>query len=655
VRRGVLLVALCATVLGIAAPAAGAAPRGCDPFDKAACLLPWPNDYFVKRGHLALTDKQMPHSTDGVPIAARDYNWSDGFSPGQIIVTLVPGLDLERTGAAPVTDIGRSLKRNQAIAVIDAKTGKRQLIWSELNAVPENPRKRTLNIHPGVGWKEGHRYIVALRNLKRSNGSKIKAPRAFRRAVARGARRMPDILGRLERAGVKRKGLYLAWDFTIASRRNLTERLLTIRDRSFGALGDRNLRDLKVAGAAPKFTVTEARDIPGVGRRVAGTVEVPCWLNKQGCVPSSRFKLNKRGLPVRTAGNVQQAPFVCVVPNTSATTPARPLLFGHGLFQDATAVDTIALLAPVSNAVICGTNFTGMSMEDLANDANVSADLSRFPEIADRLQQGILAFTFLGRAMIHPQGFSSNPEFTGRIDTRRLFYAGASLGGIIGGALTSVAPDFDRSALIVPGLRFSLLLTRSTQFPTFGKILYGKYPDPVEQSLVNSMIQLLWDRGEANGYVYHMVRDPLPNTPKKTVLLHEAFGDHQVTNVATETEARIIGARLRTPALDPGRSRDRVPFYGIKRIPRYPWKGNALTIFDIGPLRPPGCSGAACLGTPPAPVTNTPPDIGVDPHGITATGLNAVFEFSDFLKLDGAFVDHCDKGKPCYSAGWTGP
>jgi hypothetical protein len=664
VRRGALSIALCAIALGFAAPSE-AAPKGCDPFDKAACLLPWPNDYFVKHGHLALTNAQMPHSTDGVPIAARDYNWSDGFSPGQIIVTLVRGLDLGRSGAAPVTDIGRSLKRNQPIVVIDAKTGKRQLIWSELNAVPKNPRKRTLSIHPGIGWREGHRYIVALRNLKRSNGSTIKAPRAFRiyrdglpsrnRAVNRRDPHMQDIFSRLDNAGINPGELYMAWDFTIASRRNLTQRLLRIRDRSFGALGDRNLRDLKVAGGAPKFTVTEARDIPGIGRRVAGTVEVPCWLNKPGCVPGSRFKLNKRGLPVRTAGNVQQAPFVCVVPNTSATTPARPLLFGHGLFQDAAAVDTIALFAPVSNAVICGTNFTGMSMEDLVNDAKVSSDLSRFPEIADRLQQGILAFTFLGRAMIHPQGFSSNPEFAGRIDTQRLFYAGASLGGIIGGALTSVAPDFDRSALIVPGLRFSLLLTRSTQFPSFGRILYGKYPDPIQQSLVNSMIQLLWDRGEANGYVYHMVRDPLPNTPKKTVLLHEAFGDHQVSNVATETEARIIGARLRTPALDPGRSRDRVPFYGIKRIPRYPWKGNALTIFDIGPLRPPGCSGAACLGTPPAPVTNTPPDVGVDPHGITATGLNAVFEFSDFLKVNGAFVDHCDKGKPCYSAGWTGP
>ena len=295
----------------------------------------------------------------------------------------------------------------------------------------------------------------------------------------------------------------------------------------------------------PATSPASAGAWPGRWRR-------PCWLNRPGCPPGARFKLDKHGLPVRTAGNVYNSPFACIVPNTSATTPARPLLFGHGLFQDYTAVDTINLLAPVSNAVICGTNFSGMSQEDLVNDGKVSADLSRFPTIADRLQQGILDFTFLGRAMIHPQGFSSNPEFAGRIDTKRLFYAGASLGGIIGGALTSVAPDFDRSALIVPGLRFSLLLTRSTQFPTFGHVLYSKYTDPVDQALVNSMIQLLWDRGEANGYVYHMVRDPLPNTPVKTVLLHEAFGDHQVSNVATETEARIIGAQAAHAGARPG-------------------------------------------------------------------------------------------------------
>ena len=205
----------------------------------------------------------------------------------------------------------------------------------------------------------------------------------------------------------------------------------------------------------------------------------------------------------------------------------------------------------------------------------------------------------------------------------------------------------------MPGLRFSLLLTRSSQFPTFGSILYSKYTDPVEQSLVNSMIQLLWDRGEANGYAYHMTRNPLPS-PAKTVLLHEAFGDHQVTNVATETEARVIGARLRTPTLDPGRSLDRRPFYGIKPIPRYPWKGNARG-FDIG-IPPARCgTTTTCLGTPPAPVTNTPPEVGVDPHDKTPLDLDAVTQFTNFLDYDGAFVRGCDEDKPCYALGWTGP
>jgi hypothetical protein len=657
------MAAVCAATLGIAAPA-GAAPRGCDPLDPAACLLPWPNDYFVKDGRLALRNAMMPRSKEGKPIRASDYNRSDGFSPGQILVTLVPGLDLRRSGAAPITNMGRSLARRQPIVVIDAATGKRQLIWSELNVQAQNPSQRTLNIHPGVGWREGRRYIVALRNLRRSHGRVIKARRAFRiyrdrlpsrsRAVERRREHMEDIFRRLRKAGVARRNLYLAWDFTIASRRGLTKRLLAMRDRSFAALGDRNLRDFKVEGGAPSFSVDEVRDVPGA-RRVSGRVAVPCYLNQPGCPPGSRFKLDKHGLPVRTAGNVQQARFVCIVPTgASPASPARPLLWGHGLFQDASSVDGIAAVAPIANAMPCGTDFSGMSREDVANVAGVARDISRFPTLPDRLQQGILNTLFLGRLMIHPQGLSSHPEFAGKIDTRELFYAGGSLGGIIGGSTTAVAPDFERAALIVPGFRFSLLLTRSTQFSPFASLFYPTYTNGVEQALINSMMQLLWDRGEANGYAWHLTRDPLPNTPKHTVLLHEAFGDHQVANVATETEARLIGARLRTPALDPGRSTDKRPFYGIKPVPRYPWGGNALVVFDIGPLRPAGCAGSACTGTPPPPITNEPPEVGVDPHDKTGFDVKALTQFIRFLAPDGAFIDTCGS-QPCYALGWTGP
>jgi hypothetical protein len=57
----------------------------------------------------------MPRSKDGVPIQARDYNRSDGFSPGQIIVTLVPGSTcvaaarrLLRTSSARSRGVSRS-------------------------------------------------------------------------------------------------------------------------------------------------------------------------------------------------------------------------------------------------------------------------------------------------------------------------------------------------------------------------------------------------------------------------------------------------------------------------------------------------------------------------------------------------------------------
>jgi hypothetical protein len=315
------------TLFATAAPA-HAAPRGCDPLDPAACLLPWPNDYFRQDGRLALTNA-MPCSKNGKPIQASDYNRSDGFSPGQIIVTLVPGLDLRRSGAAPVTNLGRSLRRRQPIVVIDAKTLRRQLIWSELNSLPENPAERTLNISPGVGWREGHRYIVALRNLRRGDGSTIRPRRAFRRfrdGRARGPRaaHMEDVFRRLRRAGIARRDLYLAWDFTIASRQNLTQRLLSMRDRAFAGLGDRNLRDLKVEGSAPSFGIDEVRDVAGA-RRVAGRVAVPCFLDQAGCPPGSRFRLDRRGLPVRTPGNVQQAPSYASSPRPllRPTPPAR--------------------------------------------------------------------------------------------------------------------------------------------------------------------------------------------------------------------------------------------------------------------------------------------------------------------------------------------
>ena len=236
--------------LALPAPEAAAARPGCDPIDPAHCLLPWPNDHFRKNGRIALRDSQMPRNKDGRPVRAADYNRSDGFSPGQMIVTRVPRLDLKRSRAVPVDDLARSFAKRAPIVVIDARTGERQLIWAELDAQATNPRKRALLVHPAANWREGHRYVVALRNLKDRRGRTLQPDRAFRRLRdgERSTERYRDIFGRLAKAGIRRRSLYRAWDFTIASRRSLSQRLLSIRDRAFAELGDTTTGDLQVQG-----------------------------------------------------------------------------------------------------------------------------------------------------------------------------------------------------------------------------------------------------------------------------------------------------------------------------------------------------------------------------------------------------------------------
>jgi hypothetical protein len=139
----------------VAAAPAGAA--GCDPIDPSRCLLPWPNDYFREHGHLALTPSMMPANASGTPIEPADYNWSDGFSPGGAIVTKVPGLDtpaaFARTGSVPITDVARSFDAGAPILVINARTLRRQLIWTELDSNASTAANTALLIHPAKNFR----------------------------------------------------------------------------------------------------------------------------------------------------------------------------------------------------------------------------------------------------------------------------------------------------------------------------------------------------------------------------------------------------------------------------------------------------------------------------------------------------------------------
>ena len=74
------------------------------------------------------------------------------------------------------------------------------------------------------------------------------------------------------------------------------------------------------------------------------------------------------------------------------------------------------------------------------------------------------------------------------------------------------------------------------------------YPDEVDHQFGILLDQMLWDRGENDGYAAHLTSNPYPHTKAKKILMFEAFGDHQVTNIATEVMARTVDVKLRRPA-----------------------------------------------------------------------------------------------------------
>jgi hypothetical protein len=633
----------------------------CDWLDPTKCLFPFPNDRFTVADPATDTGRRVAFALEAMPVVATvhvdptAWNENDGWSPGPKILTRVAGLDLARSAAPLVTKIARSLDADSPVVLIDADTGERQLVWSEQDPIDPS----VLIVRVGKNLENGRRYIVALRGLADASGDPIPAGRGF--AIYRDriptfhptveARRpaMETIFGDLARAGIARADLFLAWDFTVLSTRNLSERMLAMRDDAFASLGS----------AAPTFTVTRndaftatVRGVSRSFRRVEGVVAVPLYMTDGG-EPGGRLRRSgPDGLPERDPAQDFAAPYRCTIPETAtAATPGRLVLYGHGLLgsEDEVGATNIREITTAYGFVYCATKWAGMSEDDVPNVLATTSDLALFPTVTDRLHQGFLAFLFLGRAMKHPAGFAAHPAFSDAsgapiVDTSDLFYDGNSQGAIAGGGLAAFAQDYTRAVLGVTGMNYSSLLRRSVDFTPFYTLLTFGIDDLSDVPLDIALLQMLWDRVEANGVARHLTSDPLPGTPAKQVLLHVAFGDHQVANVAAEVQARSIGARIHQPALAPGRHADeQVPgdpdnraYFAIDPLPSGPWDGSALVIWDSG------------TPTPPTAIVPPRPELGYgrDPHETPRRDPKAQLQKAEFLRTGGAIVDVCG-GAPC--------
>jgi hypothetical protein len=658
-----------------------------DPGD-ALCMLPFPDNYYTVADATSETGVRVHFKTEGMPtnvlgqhIEAEPYNASDGFSPGSTILVKIPGIetaaDVRAMGAVPINHINRYKLKNAPVVVIDAQTGQRWPIWTEIDSNAADHSQAVLEIHPAVNFTSGHRYIVVLRHLKNAAAEHIEAPAAFRyyrddvpsEQEQINARRphFEEIFSLLEAAGIQRSNLYLAWDFTVASDANNSSRVLSMRNDAFAQLGDTNLADGIPEGVSPSFQVTSVEENPNPGqiaRRVKGSFEVPCFLFPN-CGPGGLFHLDASGDPIQNG--TWTANFDCIIPDSvvsGAAEQGRPSLYGHGLLGDASEVASgpQRSLSEAHKIVQCATDEIGMAESDVGPVIESLENVSNFPTVPDRLQQGLLDELYLGRMLISPSGLTIDPAFhqddtlgTGSVlNTSHLFYNGNSQGGIMGGALTAISPDFTRASLGVPAMNYSVLLPRSVDWDEFAQVFYPYYPNETARPLVLDLMQMLWDRGEPDGYAERMTTNPLPDTPAHQVLLDVALGDHQVTDYQAEVEARTIGASAHKPALYSGRWPETSVLWNVPAISQYPYTGSAIYYWDIGPIRENPASPGSHIGVEPPPWENVPNSGGEDPHEAPRNAPAEQQLVSDFFEGAIPRSDDCAR-KACYAGSFTGP
>jgi hypothetical protein len=639
-----------ATQAAVQAAIDGAA-RGCDPLDTTRCLLPYPSNAYTQQDptsdtglRVAFPAGALGANVDGVTVDLSEWNRNDGFSPNTPLLAFLPGLDATTSNLPKWTDLGASLADDATVVLVDVDTGERVPLWAELDAHAASPDDRLLTIRPAISLPEGHTFAVGLRGMLTAERSFIEPSPAFLVFRDNLATSIEEIEYRrpameatftaLETAGVGRDELQLAWGFTVASTRNISERMLHIRDDALAQLGD----------TAPEYTVTAVtpNSDDDIALQVAGTYSVPNYLTADGG-PGTSFNytddltVDPDALPVQNG--VVDVPFLCniSVATMNGNEPAHLVEYGHGLLggNDEINAGNVRAFANEHNVVFCATKWAGMSEDDIGNAAATLAEFGNFDTMADRLQQGVLNQIVLGRLMTRAGGLGEDPNFlradgTPLIDTAHLDYDGNSQGGIMGSMLAAVSPDIERAVLGVPGINYSLLLPRSVDFDTYESIFKPAYPNDLDRVLILGVTQMLWDRGEGGGYVQHLTANPYPGTEAKTVLLDAAFGDHQVTVLSAMIEARTIGATIHQPVAAEGRWQEVEPGWGLEPTV-YPSTGSAMIVWD---------SGMADI-----PFENIAPRDGDDSHEDPRRDPDVRAQKASFL-FDDTLVDVCG-GQAC--------
>ena len=338
-------------VLGVALSACSSTPDpvvvqdGCDPIVPEHCGFPFPNDFWRDpTGHVVFGANTLPVPSLGKPLDPKTFvAWRDGFSPGEMAMTFLPGATA--TGMADENHIPDSITTQSPTILMEADTGALVPHIAEIDmSTFATDDERAIMIHPVVRLKDGTRYIAAIRNVVDTTGVVIPPSAAFQALrdnrvtsyTALESRRahFEDVFAKLATAGIDRKTLQLAWDYTTATQANTTGDLLAMRDDALATVG----------ATGPTFTIDSVETAPNqyLAKRLHGTMTVPLYLNRDDPGDDEHIVRDAAASRCRTA--------LVTTRSRCSSRPARPTRTPPRSSRTATAFSGFRAKAPMATS-----------------------------------------------------------------------------------------------------------------------------------------------------------------------------------------------------------------------------------------------------------------------------------------------------------------
>lgn len=660
-RRSRFLALVSATALGLAAcsTSTDGAPKapltigdGCQPLlGGEACFLPYPSDFARLPDPTSPTGFRLGYpkgselrTSAGAVVDVHGRARYDGFSLASSIVGALPGDELSSRGLPNVNgDPRASASVTSATLLLDTSTGALVEHYADLpsNRVDalETQVRQVVAVRAFTKLRPRTRYVVAFRDVRLASGDKAPPAPGFAKLRDRTAeepalvairdRFDAEVFAPLEKAGVNRADLQLAWDFTTGTDEGPKRDMLRIRDLTLAY----------VAKGAPKVTIV--RSTPRTGptwKVVEGTLEVPLFTTKDA--PGARLSRDASGAVVQNG--TTQVPFSVHVPASLAKscTKGRAIAYGHGFFgtqeemRSAPATDISNRLS----AVTFGIDWAGMSAPDRDWLAKViSEDPSAAPDFAERVHQAMASWMTLTSAVKNglfdvpelrrPEAGEGACEGTAEakapvFDGARIHYYGPSLGAILGATLGALDPNLSRVALNVTGAGFSHMMPRAAPFGPLFLVVHAVFGNSLADQAYAVSLQEALDAIDPISYAETMLDKKLPGSPEdRRVLLQVGLGDSAVPPLGAFLHARALGIAQTSPAA--------LPVHGVREAPAETLT-SAMTLFDFG------------LGSN---STEPVPNPANKVHDVLRSSDEATRQIDAFLTPEGKIVHPC--AGPC--------